>query len=94
MDRRQLLCGLSCGLGLSMAGCVTPPHSGSREPTVTRLEESTVTAFDDWRFADAVEKATSATTLVQFGSSADSHSVDHIGLVEVSARRSCATTPS
>lgn len=73
MDRRRLLHGLSCGLGLSMAGCATPSLSGSREPTVERLEESTVTAFDDWLFADAVAAATGATTPVQFGSSADSH---------------------
>ena len=32
-----------------------------------------MTAFDDWLFADAVEEATVATTLVQLGSSADSH---------------------
>ena len=73
MDRRRLLHGLSCGLGLSMAGCVTPPQSDGRQPTVTRLAESTVTAFDDWLFADAVTPATGATTLVQIGSSADSH---------------------
>ena len=73
MDRRRLLHGLSCGLGLGLAGCATPPLSDAREPTVNRLEESTVTAFDDWLFADAVEEATGATTLVQVGSSADSH---------------------
>ena len=73
MDRRRLLQGLSGGLGLSMAGCATPPLSGGREPSIKRLEESTVTAFDDWLFADAVAAASGATTLVQVGSSADSH---------------------
>ena len=73
MDRRRLLQRLSGGLGLGLAGCATPPLSGAREPPVKRLEESTVTAFDDWLFADAVAAATGATTLVQVGSSADSH---------------------
>jgi hypothetical protein len=37
------------------------------------LDESTVTEFDDWLHADVVAGATKATTLIQFGSSADSH---------------------
>lgn len=73
MDRRHLLHGFSCGLGLAVAGCAAPPLSGDREPTVTQLDESTVTAFDDWLYSDVVASATTATTLVQFGSSADSH---------------------
>lgn len=73
MDRRRLLHGFSCGLGLAVAGCAGPPLSGDREPTVTQLDESTVTAFDDWLHSDVVASATTATTLVQFGSSADSH---------------------
>jgi len=32
-----------------------------------------VTAFDDWLHSDVVASAATATTLVQFGSSADSH---------------------
>ena len=73
MDRRHFLHGLSCGLGLAVAGCAAPPQSGTREPAVTQLDEPTVTAFDDWLHSDVVASATTATTLVQFGSSADSH---------------------
>jgi hypothetical protein len=74
MERRGVLVTMGSGLCASVSGCIGPVQSVlESDPSITYRDETTVTQFDDWLYSSEFPEDATATTLVQFGGSTDSH---------------------
>lgn len=74
MDRRRLITHTGIGVSMITSGCLSSLEKITRdEPPIVPREERSVTQFDDWLYSPNFPGNTTATSIVQFGRTVDSH---------------------